>query len=245
MNNETPYQRYLKRLDRTPTSEADILITNLEDAYRRLVVSRNSNPKIPDELKVEDAPLHETAFFNALIKPGAANGDELAEAYRLHHPANQDGVFDLDEAESLPIALCYCIQAYRADSDGRRDLAWTYIIDSRTWFTPSLMMRPRKIEYVRKTKKKRSDCSAAGLISQEVRYGDYREFVINEYKSGRWIGEVKKKRKNMGARTAAAIIAPKLEQVVKNSKGGGLSTAGDNAFRWCYDRLREFDKDKK
>ncbi len=245
MNNETPYQRYLKRLDRTPTSEADILITSLGDAYRRLVANINSNPKIPDELKVENAPLHETVFFNNLIRPGAANGDELAEAYRLRHPANEDGVFDLCESESLPIALSYCIQAYRADADGKRDLAWTYIIDARTWFTPSLMMKPIKIEQAHKRKKKRSDCSAAGKISSEIRYGPYREIVINEYQSGKWKSEVKKNRKNTGARAAAEVIAPKLEQMVKGSSSPGLSTAGDNVFRWTYGVILEFEKSRK
>lgn len=214
MNNETPYQRHLKRLGRTPTSEADRLMKNLEDAYQRLVDNWNSDPRTPDEDKIDNLPLHETAFFNELIKHGAASGDELVEAYQLRHPASEEGIFDLNESESLPIALAYCIQAYRADAAGKRDLAWTYIIDSRTWFTPSLMLKPGRISKLNKVKKKPGDCSAAAAIKDEIYNKKQREFIKKLYESGEWIGKVVIKDKGGS-------------QVIKDKTGAIIYIAGE------------------
>jgi hypothetical protein len=234
MNERTPYQDYLDRISRTPTSEAEIILTNLEDAYRRLVIDRNSNKKIPKELKLEDCKLHETTFFKELAT-GALSGDELVRFHKRQYPPNEDGVFELDELHAIVISLAYCVHAIRADTDGKRDLAWTYIIDSRTWFTSSLSLKPKRIENINNRRAVSYKRTLAAKSKHEKLYQPHIDFILDLYRSGVESGKWK------NPHQAVDEIHKLLNARIEENKDL-WRTSPENRRVWVYEKLLESQK---
>lgn len=177
----------ITRSERTPTTEANIILTNLNDAYQRLVVDRNGNRKTQKEFRLKDVQLHETDFFKDQILSGAMKGDDLVAAHKVQYPANTDGIFSLDELHAIVISLAFCIEALRADACGERDLAWTLVIDSRTWLTASLSLKPMRIEKIKRRKKTSIKRSNSAKIRNSV-YKPYIDFILKEYRAGHVLG---------------------------------------------------------
>lgn len=224
----------LPRHERTPETEVDVLLTNLSVLYNELH---------PDE----DKYCFINTWFREFYENENTSGDIIAETVNRENAANDEGGFKVFPLQALAVSLAYCCQAQRAFENGNINEAWSYVVDARFWCDIPLSKSKRVDRFIQVEHKAAVSAArrAAGSASQEIRYGEYRRFVIDEYQSGGWKSEVKKKRKNMGARAAAAIIAPKLEQIVKDSGSPWLSTAGDNVFRWTYDVILEFEKSKK
>ncbi len=220
---KSPYQFYLDHTARTPTTEAEIILTNLEDAYKRLVQVRNGNKKTPKEQHLEDLPLHETSMFSHAM---TLDGDSLVQEHKINYPPDENGVFYLDEFHAIFISLTFCVQAMRADQNGEKDLAWTYVIDSRTWFTMSLSLKKMRIDVIEKRKK----TSAARAKVAKERYKKHDDFILDEYKKGRWDLKLQ----------ASGVITAKLTAYIKENKLPRLSN--DNMAGYVYKKLTKIKK---
>jgi hypothetical protein len=219
----------IARADRTPTTEVNVILRNLNDAYQRLVIDRNSNKKTPKELRLQDVQLLETDFFKERFLPGAMCADDLVAYHSKKCPANDDGIFNLDELHAIVITLAFCIEAIAAEGRNERDLAWKLIIDSMFWHTASLSQKPRRIEVI-KNRKKISNEKSIKAKKEAKKYEQYREFIYAEYtkgvKGGLWKNPFK----------AKDLLDPMLRGFMKDNNLDDLKES--NLNEWIYRTLK-------
>ena len=169
----------IPRNQRTPTTEIDVLLTNLSALYSEL------HP---------GSPQHE--FINTYFKECYENENTSGDVLVMEHEIKIDEVFGksidgvgrITKLAAIVISCAYCCQGLRAFDEGRLNEAWTFVVDARH-YCGFVMQRSKRVESFVDREKITIVSNArrnAQIAKHELYYGRQERFVDEMYLSKHW-----------------------------------------------------------
>lgn len=220
----------IPRNQRTPTTEVDILLTNLSAFYSELY---------PDSPRDEFI----NTYFKEFYENENTSGDILAKEHALKidevFGKGIHGVGRITNLAAIIISCAYCCQVLRAFDEGRLNEAWTFVVDARH-YCGFAIQRSRRVAEVAEIDRVNGISRDRARIVNECKVDKYskkqKDFVSQMYKSQAWKSKA----------SAIHVIAPALaEYVLKNDlpvakvkcKETGISNLKTDWSRFVEDNL--------